>query len=187
MISEKNAHLTCLLLPILGKTVLLPAAAVVEIISYKKTEVEVLPDVPSWFVGMLTWRGIQIPAAILEQMEGYLAWNGIVEQQPALQKPSYVAVINRITKINSNIEMQKFRQYPFFSIILQNSPKLLRIFSHSLDVCDQSEIKDARFTMKVTTGENTAFIPNLNNAWEIIDALPSRLQWRGKIVRRNGD
>ncbi len=187
MTSAKNTYLTCLLLPIFGKTVLLPAAAIVEILSYKKTEIEVLPDVPSWFVGMLTWRGIQIPAAILEQMESYLAWNGIIEQQPALQKPSYVAVINRITKINGNIEMQKFRQYPFFSIILQDAPKLLRIFSQSLDESNQSEIKDARFIMEVKAGGNTAFIPNLNNAWKIIDTLPSRLQWRGKIVRRNGD
>jgi chemotaxis signal transduction protein len=186
MTPQTNENLICLLLPIFGKTILLPAAAIVEIIHYKKTEIEALPDVPSWFAGMLNWRGIQIPATSLEQMEAYLSWNGIVKQQSELENPCYIAVVNRITKINSNIEMQQFRQYPFFSIILQGAPKLFRIFGQSLEVCNQSEMIDARFIMEVKVGENTAFVPNLNNAWNIIDTLPSRLQWRGKIVRRNG-
>lgn len=186
MTTEINLKLPCLLLPVLAETLLVPASTVAEIILYEKSAIEVLPDVPAWFIGMLSWRGGQIPVAILEKMDPYLSWDGIAGQQPELHKQCYIAIINRSTKINSNMAVQKFRQYPFFSIIVQRPPKLIRVSHKSLSISDKAKVNDPRFIMEIKIEENVAFVPNVDSAWKIIDALPSRLQWLGKIVRRNG-
>lgn len=186
MIIETAKKLPCLLLPVEGKTLLLPTAAIAEIISYKTSEVEILSDVPVWFIGMLSWRGVQVPLTSLEKMESYLTWNGIVEKEPESNKPSYIAIVNRITKINSNIEVQKFRQYPFFSISLRGRPKLVRVSEETLKYDNKSKTTDARFLIEVQVEKDITVIPNLDNVWEVIDTLPSRLQWLGKIVRRGG-
>ncbi|HXH54492.1 MAG TPA: chemotaxis protein CheW [Gammaproteobacteria bacterium] len=186
MITEKNVRLPCLLLPVLAQTLLVPTSSVAEIIPYKESDVEILSDVPAWFLGMLSWRGIQMPIAILEKMEPYLSWDGIVGQQSELHKQCYIAVINRVTKINSNIVVQKFRQYPFFSIIVQGTPKLIRVSHKSLSISDTAKLADPRLIMEVKVEEHVAFVPNLDSVWKIIDTLPARLQWLGKIVQRNG-
>jgi chemotaxis signal transduction protein len=160
MRTETNKHLPCFLLPVLEETLLLPTSAIAEIIAYKKSEVEILSDIPAWFVGILGWRGIQIPVAILEKMEPYLSWDGIIGQQSTLDKQCYIAVINRITKINSHIEAQKFRQYPFFSIILQGAPKLIWVSNESLSTSDK-KMTDARFIMEVKLAGNVAFVPDV--------------------------
>lgn len=186
MITHGVEVIPSLLLPVEKRMLLLPTAAIAEIIPYKKPEVEILPDVPAWFVGMLNWRGTQIPLAILENMKSYVEWEGNLEPKLETGNKCHIAIINRITKINSNIEVQKFRQYPFFSIILQGAPKLIRIFREALKTNDKNKVADPRFIMEVKLEEGDALLPNLDTCWKIIDTLPSRLQWLGKIVRRGG-
>lgn len=185
MITETRVHLPCLLLPVFTEMLLLPASAIAETIAYQKSEVEILPDVPTWFVGMLSWRGIQIPIVFLEQMESYVSWNG-VERSLETHKQPYIAVVNRITKINSHIETQKFRQYPFFAMVLEGAPKWIRVFKESLTMNDKKQMTDPRMIMEIKIEKNVACVPNLENAWKIIDTLPSRLQWLGKIGRKTG-
>jgi chemotaxis signal transduction protein len=186
MTIEANKPAPCLLLPVVARTLLLPTAAIAEIIPYKKSDIEILPDVPAWFVGMLSWRGIQVPVTILEQMEPYSSWDGIIELQSKPQQ-FYITVINRIAKINSNIAVQKFRQYPFFSIVLQGAPKLIWVSNKDLNRDDKSAMTDSLFLMEAKVEEKVVLIPNLESTWAIIDTLPSRLQWLGKIVRKSGD
>lgn len=186
MTIETRVHLPCLLLPVFTGMLLLPASAIAETIAYQKSEVEMLPDVPTWFVGMLTWRGIQVPLVFLEQMEPYASWNGIAQSSEPNKQP-YIAVVNRITKINSNIEAQKFRQYPFFAMVLEGTPKWIRVSNQSLSMNDKKRASDPCIIMEVKIAENIAGIPNLENMWKIIDTLPSRLQWLGKIGRKRGD
>lgn len=186
MITDAVENLLCLLLPVDKQKFLLPTSAIMEIITYKENEVEILSDVPAWFVGMLNWRGTQIPLTILENMKPYLEWDGGVESTLETRNKCLIAVINRITKINSNIEVQKFRQYPFFSILLRGTPKLIQVSRKTLKIDDKSKVENLRFIMAVKLEEGNVLLPNLETAWKIIDTLPSRLQWLGKIVRREG-
>lgn len=186
MIIDTVETLPCLLLPVEEKMLLLPTAAVAEIISYKESEIEVLSDVPAWFLGMLNWRGTQIPLTTLENMESYLSWDNIKGQKSETRDKFHIAIINRITKINSDIQVQKFRQYPFFAIALKGTPKLTRISREVLNMDHKSTAIDPQFIMKVKIKEDIALVPNLVSFWKIIDTLPSRLQWLGKIIRRGG-
>src|SRR5438552_2715900 len=117
--------LPCLLLPMQEKNLILPSAAIAEIISFEKTKP--IPDVPKWLIGILSWRGIHIPLTHLDQMGSPTAWNGPKEIKAV--EPSqklYIAIINRIQKFQGN-DAEKGNQYSFLSIALKSVPKLYYI------------------------------------------------------------
>jgi len=58
--SGKNHALKGILLPIAGSKLLLPNAAVVEVLSYPET-IEPAEDTPGWYVGCFDWRGLSLP------------------------------------------------------------------------------------------------------------------------------
>lgn len=109
-----NNNLACLFLPLFEKNILLPSAAVAEIVSYEKPQV--LADVPAWFLGVLTWRGIQIPLVNLEEIEPHTAWhdtqlvmepeankNPKSNPETKLEESNYrIAVLNRIYKLQES-------------------------------------------------------------------------------------
>lgn len=159
--------LSCLLLPVQEKNLLLPMAAVAEIITYE--EPIVLPDVPNWFLGLLTWRGIQIPLTMLERMDSYLAWDSAVAQKSETQNKAQIAIVNRIAKSEN-------AGYPFFAIVLKNTPKLFRLSQEMIETENQSQTTDFRFVLTIKVGEDISFVPNLESLWKIIDTLPLRLQ-----------
>jgi chemosensory pili system protein ChpC len=160
-------NLPCLLLPVQEKNLVLPMAAVAEIIAYE--EPIALPDVPNWFLGLLTWRGIQIPLTRLEKMDSYLAWDSTVAQKSDTQNKAQIAIINRITKSENT-------GYPFFAIVLKNTPKLFRLSQTMIETESQPQAADFRFVLTVKVGEEISFVPNLESLWKVIDTLPLRLQ-----------
>jgi chemosensory pili system protein ChpC len=174
--------LSCLLLPLPDKNIILPSAAITEIIPYE--EPHKLSDTPHWLFGILTWRGIQIPLTSLENIESHLVWN-VVDPLESEKKENtvHIAILNRTYKIQEDVESpQKSTKYPFFAIVLKRIPKLYRISSEDVRILKEVGADDFRFIMEVKIYNEYAFIPNLSNLWGIIDALPSRLQWFRQIV-----
>ncbi len=169
--------LPCLLLPLQEKNILLPSSAIAEIIPYEKPKT--ISDIPKWLVGILNWRGINIPLVLLEKIESPLAWNaGSGEAMEDPTRKFHIAILNRVYKIQSD----KNNQYPFFSIVLKNVPKLYRVSNEGVKMITQYSAADSRFIMEVKVQNDYAFIPDLQSLWKMIDALPSRLQWFRQII-----
>lgn len=64
--ADASQQLKCLLLPMAGPPAIVPNAAVAELI----TQQDVIPgeDTPDWFLGMGTWRGIEIPLIAFDRL-----------------------------------------------------------------------------------------------------------------------
>ncbi len=175
-----NETLPCLLLPIQGKNLILPSAAIAEIIPFES--VKPISDTPKWLLGILSWRGIHIPLTYLEKMESHLAWNGpSSEKHEENSQKFHIAIINRVQKISSDTDGQ-LNKYPFFSIVLTEAPKLHRIVSNNVKMITKTAEDDIHFLMEVKIHNDYAFIPNLISLWNMIDELPSRLQWFRQII-----
>ncbi len=169
----------CLMLPLRYKNIILPSSAVAEVISYetpKKVE-----DLSKWLLGVLTWRGVPIPLTQLETMDTPLAWNTSSQDTEDTPKKSYVAVINRLQKMNHD-NPQEANRYPFFSILVEGVPKLYRAYEEGIKLLTQLPSEDKHFLMEVKIQNDRAFIPHLESLWGMIDALPARLQWFRQIV-----
>jgi len=174
--------LTCLLLPLQEKALILPSSAIAEIISFERPKL--IPDIPKWLVGISTWRGIQIPLTHLEDMESHLVLSESPQHEAEVQDlKHHVAVINRVNKIQNEAQVPTGDKYPFFSIVLKSVPKLYHLTQESIKLVSQfPENENSRYLMEVKVKNDYAFVPNLPSLWKMIDALPSRLQWFRQII-----
>jgi len=167
--------IACLLLSLEDEKIILPTAAIAEIIPYETPEL--LDDSPSWFKGILTWRGIHIPLINMQTIEPFSAWQEGETKETLENKPeTYVAILNRMEKTPGSEAVGSTHPYPFFSILIKEIPKLYRLMEEGIKLVNR-ESSDSRFLMKIAVQSNQAFIPNLQYFWKIIDGLPSRLQW----------
>lgn len=110
----------CLLIPLLEETMLLPNAAVAEVISY--AEPETIPDAPDWLLGWLNWRDRKVPLISFEIASGRTVPNDL--------EGNRIAVLNTL---NSNPRV------PYIAVVIQNLPKLLLIQPDSLTERDDAE------------------------------------------------
>lgn len=69
-IANQNAvaSLTGLLVPLADRTLLLPNVAVAELIPYRPPVIS--PGLPSWFLGQVPWRDLQLPLLSFEAATG---------------------------------------------------------------------------------------------------------------------
>lgn len=171
--------LPCLILPIRENTLILPSSAVAEIVAYEKPK-EVV-DAPEWLEGIFMWRGINIPLTHLEKISPPSDWNSTYKKQEKESKRRYVAVLNRFHKPQETGDEKRDR-YPFFGIILQEVPKLQRVVEENIKIVTQFPKENTRYLMEVKTQGEYVLIPNLESLWNMIDALPPRLQWFRQIV-----
>lgn len=66
--NDKATSVRCMLLPLNSLNLLVPNSAVAEIIGY--TRPRALDGCSEWFPGVVSWRGIYVPVAVVEQMCG---------------------------------------------------------------------------------------------------------------------
>ena len=62
------ARISCLLIPVKNKLLLLPNASVAEIVDYQSHEE--VSDTPDWFLGFISWRGLRLPLISYESANG---------------------------------------------------------------------------------------------------------------------
>ncbi|HEA25842.1 MAG TPA: chemotaxis protein CheW [Ectothiorhodospiraceae bacterium] len=114
----------CLLLPQKNTTLLLPNTAVAEVTDY--TPPETTQHSPDWLLGILSWRGRNIPLIAFENLFG----------EPSVQeKPRQVAVLNNMS---GNPDL------PFIAITISSIPRLIHVDNSSVDYIegDAGEDKD---------------------------------------------
>lgn len=139
----------CLLLPLNGDVILLPNAAVAEVIPF--SEPTAVDDAPDWLVGYINWRERRVPLIMYET-----ASDG---QTAKIHKSSRIAVLNTL---NGNNEL------PYIAIVMQGLPSLQIVRTNVVQYAERST--EQRQSVK-------AFV-NLNGVATIvpdIDDLEARL------------
>jgi chemosensory pili system protein ChpC len=132
--------LRCLLLPIEGQNIIVPYAAVAEVVSFQ--EPKTIPKAPNWLLGHMTWRKAEIPLLSLEKM---------VDPKVQFQKPNlHVAIMNRMSEED---------HFDFVGILLQTVPRMIR--ARSTDFKYLGKGSKAYELMEVMIREEKAIIPNI--------------------------
>jgi len=108
-IASQNSvtSLTALLVPLADRTLLLPNVAVAELIPYRPPQVT--PGLPSWFLGQVAWRDLQLPLLSFEAASGAQAQIG-----PGVR----VAVINA---------MGGRERVKFIALLVQGIPRSMKV------------------------------------------------------------
>ncbi len=103
--SNLNISVRSLLIPMVKEQMLLPNASLAEIITY--TQPRALKNSPDWMLGMLPWRGMDVPLVSFESIQG-----GKTE----IGQGSRIAIINALGG-DSDL--------PFFAMLVQGIPHLV--------------------------------------------------------------
>ena len=139
----------CLTIPLHNEMVLLPNAAIAEIVAYKAAAA--VDDAPEWFLGYIEWREKRVPLISFEAIRG--------KDVKAAKKNSRIAVLNTL---NGSA------QIPYVAILTQGIPSLAIVQETGLqDKGNDSETHQAIGAI-VEVGGVEALVPNID---EIEDRL----------------
>jgi len=147
-----STHLRTQLIPLAHHRLLLPNTAVAEVVPYSSHQAPP-EDAPNWFLGMLNWRGQEIPLISLDILLG--------EPAPAIDKQTRCVVFNTLT---SN------QTLPFFTTLSRGIPHLLRLSEAEL-AASENEREHEFILSSVVVGEESALIPDLNKLEALISAI----------------
>jgi chemosensory pili system protein ChpC len=108
-IASQNSisSLTGLLVPLADRTLLLPNVAVAELIPYRPPHVT--PGLPSWFLGQVAWRDLQLPL---------LSFEAASDGQPQIGPGVRVAVLNA---------MGGRDKVKFIALLVQGIPRSMKV------------------------------------------------------------
>lgn len=133
-------QIASLLIPMIGRPMLLPNLAVAEIVTWEQPVKQ--DNSPDWLLGRISWRGEDLPIISLELMND-------PETEDAHQGQR-IAVINGMG--NSNL--------PFYAVSVQGIPRLVRVFPEELGNEEMAE-NDKAYDMLVMVSGEKAVIPDL--------------------------
>lgn len=147
-----NDELATLLIPLNGKQLVLPNVTVAEIIPYVQPEVQE-GDLPNWYLGNISWRGIQVPVVSFEA----------INEEPFQSQSRN----RRIAVLNGLVDSVKL---PFCGVIAESVPRLMRIQPSEIINDDDTEAGPAELGHVIVNGEQ-AVIPNVDFIQEQVLAI----------------
>ena len=142
--SEVIQELPVYLITLQESDILLPNPSVAEIIPYEPLQRS--QDMPSWYLGVLGWRGLEVPVISLEMLAAERASFSLISVASAS-----LVVCTGITKPD---------ELPYYAIIAQVMPKLQRIMPNEL--IETGEATKATELQKILCRGDPAIIPNLD-------------------------
>jgi len=138
-----------LLLPLNKEVLILPNAAVAEIVPY--SEADQVNDAPQWFLGQLSWRERRIPFISFE-----LASDG---EAGKIHKHCRIAVLNTL---NGNSKL------PYIAVLSQGLPSLQLVRPNNIQYADSAIVQRQSIKAYVNLNGIAAIVPD-------IDDLESRI------------
>jgi chemosensory pili system protein ChpC len=132
-----------LYLPVNQQQLLLPNVSVAEVVGYQAPETP--SGKPEFFLGYVTWRGINIPLISFELANG--------------QSRNKTATNHQIAVINSIGEHHEV--LPFFAILTQGIPRLVKVASDLIKPVE-GQIKNKAEIASIKLDGEEAIIPDLN-------------------------
>lgn len=139
--TEQNLppFLTCLLLNVAERKMLVPNTAVAELVPYRN--VETIEHAPQWLIGQLEWRGLRLP---------------VISYAVLSEQPAQVDEQSRIVIVNAMGARPDFR---FYALVIQGIPRTLRVDAGLLEDTT-SELGQYELQAVKQHGE-THYIPDL--------------------------
>lgn len=105
--SERDAEIYCLLVPLIEERLIIPRSCVAEVISYQ-TPAE-MTGAPPWYLGVVNWNGRHVPLVSFEGCCG--------ENIPSPSSRSRIVILHAVSpKVESG----------YFAIVSQGFPQLVR-------------------------------------------------------------
>ena len=144
----------CLLLPLKGTAVLLPNAAVAEIITYQAPDS--VPGSPNWFLGLLAWRNQVIPM---------ISYEAIVGGEPAgIGRNSRIVVLKAVGEGG---------ELGFYAIVTSGFPRLMVLGSESLDYSEEQVQDNELIIARLDLDGTNVDIPDLDRLEQVLVASKS--------------
>jgi chemosensory pili system protein ChpC len=143
----------CLLIPLHKETMLLPNAAVAEVIAY--SDPETIPDAPDWLQGWLSWRDRKVPLISFEVASG--------RKMSADMLGKRIAVLNTL---NSNPRV------PYIAVMIQDIPKLYLIQPDTLTERSDVNPRQSIMAQLLADGE-PVIVPDLDDLEQRVERLRS--------------
>lgn len=129
------------LIPLAEMNMLLPNTCIAEVIAMGQlTPIEKSPD---WLLGMMDWRGVNIPVISFEGA------NGIAADAPT--RSSRVAVLNGVSGDE---------KLPFYGVVSQGIPKLMALEKSAINAIKKPEQKLPLASEHTQLTDVTAVIPD---------------------------
>jgi chemosensory pili system protein ChpC len=134
-------QIATLLIPVSGKHLVLPNVNMAEIIPYREPAVE--EDVPTWYLGRLSWRATEVPLISFEAVND--------EPFAGRSRNRRIAILNNVTGDPS---------LPFCGIVTEGLPRLLRLLADEIVEDPEFAPGPAEIARVLVNGER-ASIPNV--------------------------
>lgn len=131
-------------IPVVGANLLVPNAAIAEIIQYQEPEPPNAGAKP-WFLGLLDWRERKVPLISWEVASG--------ADMPLPRASMRIAIL----KSWSNSE-----EFPYFAILTQRIPRLLTVFTESIEPLGEDVDATELDLAHVLANGEPAIIPDLD-------------------------
>jgi chemosensory pili system protein ChpC len=147
------------LIPLHGQQLLLPNAAVAEVMSYQQPELAG-DNFPEWFLGHLVWRGVMIPVVSFEGLLG-----------EAVTMPSHRG---RILVLNALGEQDRISH---IGMAVQAIPSLVRVSEDNIVPIkpDNKEKPQPLIRQKVELDMSLALIPDMDEVERLVLEVLSKL------------
>ncbi|MCZ6882329.1 MAG: chemotaxis protein CheW [Gammaproteobacteria bacterium] len=139
--SDSATTVRCMLLPLYSINLLIPNAAVAEIVGYSKPRP--LAESSDWFAGVVLWRGVYVPVVVVEEMcEIDSAHVGPRARIAILYNPS------------------KDTELPYLGIHIQDIPRAYLAEAEKMESGTDDELSQYLLS-RVDEDQYARFIPNL--------------------------
>lgn len=128
----------CLAIPLNGYALLVPGTAVAEVADPGETDP--LPYSPPWLLGVMRWRGLNIPLVAFEKL--------IDDSDEVAVEPTRVVVLNTL---NGDEKL------PFVALAASGIPRLAIVREDSIDPCEKRS-EDGDILLRRVKMDNSEFI-----------------------------
>lgn len=148
LVTATTGVVNSLLIPLQGRQLLLPNVNVAEVVSY--AEFVPVDNKPDWFLGVLSWRGMEIPGVAFEPLNG--------EGMP--MERERVAVLNGISGGDLG----------FYAMVVQGIPRLAKVKLAELEDLPEGSGKGPMEFLHVRYQGEVATIPDLDQLESVVAA-----------------
>lgn len=138
------SQLSTYIIPMQKQSVLLPQLTVAEIIPYEP--LQRLEETPDWFLGLLSWRGVQVPVCSFEMM--------------TVERASFSLVSVSSASLVIIKGLNEYEDLPYHAMVAQTAPEVVDMSEDMLiGVAGNNEKTELT---KVRFGDDVISIPDLD-------------------------
>ena len=151
---EIPAEIRGVLLPLQQGQLLLPNAAVCEVVGYREPDSQI-EGAPGWLLGQFIWRDHSVPMVSFEQLMG--------QEMTGSGHRARVAICNTL---NGNDLI------PYIGIVLDSAPRLVRVVEDIVRQIEVPEDLGECVLNQIMVDDQLSLIPNLDAIEHLVAELP---------------